>query len=84
LVEQQILRRLHDKELPAGFRVALPREERQRNEFNALRNCLGKKRLIAFQGVSEGPPKLGRGEALIHLQVSEGENRASDLRRAGK
>jgi hypothetical protein len=38
--------------------VALPREERQTNEFNALENGLGKKCLIVFQGVSEWSPKL--------------------------
>jgi hypothetical protein len=38
-------------------KLAVPREARQRNEFNALRYCLGKKRLIVFQGVSEWPPK---------------------------
>jgi len=43
--------------------AALPREARQSNEFNALRNCLGKKRLIVFQDVSEWPPKLERGDA---------------------
>jgi enterobacteria phage integrase len=38
-------------------RMALPREARRRSKFNALRNCLGKKRLIVFQGVLEWPPK---------------------------
>jgi hypothetical protein len=46
--------------------VAPPREARQSNEFNTLRNCLGKKRVIVFQGVSQWPPKLERGEASIH------------------
>jgi hypothetical protein len=48
--------------------LALPREARQSNGFNGLRNFLGKKRLVVFQGVLEGPPKLGRGEALIHCK----------------
>jgi hypothetical protein len=39
---------------------------------------------LLFKALHKGRPELGRGEALIHLQVSEGENRASDLRRAGK
>ena len=33
--------------------LALPREARRDSEFNTLRNCLGEKRLIVFQGVSE-------------------------------
>lgn len=40
-----------------GFRkeqLALPREARQSNGFNGLRNSLDKKRLVVFQGVSEG------------------------------
>jgi len=44
------------------------REVKQDSEFNALRNCLGKKRLIAFQGVSEWLPKPERGETPIHLR----------------
>ena len=36
--------------------LALPREVKQDSEFNALRNCLGKRRLIVFQGVSEWLP----------------------------
>jgi hypothetical protein len=40
--------------------MALPREARQSNEFNALWICLGKKRLIAFQGIAEGAPKPWR------------------------
>jgi hypothetical protein len=38
---------------------------KQDSEFNALRNCLGKRRLIVFQGVSEWPPKPERGETPI-------------------
>jgi hypothetical protein len=40
-----------------GFRkeqLALPSEARQSNGFNGLRNSLGKKRLVVFQGVSGG------------------------------
>jgi hypothetical protein len=49
---------------PLGF----PREVKQDSEFNALRNCLGKRRLIVFQGVSEWLPKLqGR-----RLKISAG------------
>ena len=48
--------------------MALPREVKQDSEFNALRNCLGKKRLIVFQGVSEWLPKPERGETPIHLR----------------
>src|SRR5881227_4023207 len=39
-----------------------PKGSETKNEFNDLRNCLGKTRLIVFQGVSEGPPKLERGK----------------------
>jgi hypothetical protein len=38
-------------------KLALPRDVRQ-GKFEALRNGLGKKRLIVFQDVSEWPPKL--------------------------
>jgi hypothetical protein len=48
--------------------LALPREVKQDSEFNALRNCLGKKRLIVFQGVSEWLPKPERGETPIQLR----------------
>ena len=48
--------------------LALPRKVKQDNEFNALRNCLGKKRLIVFQGVSEWLPKPERGETPINLR----------------
>jgi hypothetical protein len=37
--------------------LALPKEAKQGSEFNASRNCLGKKHLIVFQGVSEWLPK---------------------------
>jgi hypothetical protein len=48
--------------------LALPREARQSNGFNGLRNFLSKKRLVVFQGISEGPPKRARGEVLIHCK----------------
>jgi hypothetical protein len=48
--------------------MALPREAKQDSEFNALPNCLGKKRLIVFQGVSGWLPKPERGETPIHLR----------------
>jgi hypothetical protein len=50
--------------------LALLREARQSNEFNALIDLLGKKRFAVFHGGSEGPPKLGRGEALIHCRLA--------------
>jgi hypothetical protein len=43
--------------------MALPRETQQGSKFKGLQNCLGKKRLIVFQGVSEWPPKLKRVES---------------------
>jgi hypothetical protein len=64
-------------------RMALPREARQSNKFNALRNCLGKKRLIVFQGVLDRPPKLEREEASVHRGCAslpfQGDGHASKL-----
>jgi hypothetical protein len=48
--------------------LALSGEVKQGNEFNALRNCSGKRRLIVFQGDSEWLPKPEGGETPIHLR----------------
>jgi hypothetical protein len=37
--------------------LALPREVREANNSNWLQNGLGKKGVIEFQDISEGPPK---------------------------
>ena len=63
--------------------MAFPREARQSNEVNALRNCLGRKRLIVFKAFQNGRPNWNEekfrfiaGEASLPF---EGEGHASEL-----
>jgi len=57
--------------------LALPREARRYNEFNGLRDCLGRNPLIVIQGVSGSSPKLKREETSIHLRPKIGMIRLS-------